>query len=330
MGLRLVLIGVVLAGLAYTGLWFQMADGARERLDAAVDAAGGTDLRIDFAAAETRGFPDRIGMLVEDLILASATAPLRLRASKLTLAARPWAPDHVLGEGEALRLQLGNLTIEAPTPRMSWIQRSESFDLDVDFGAVTLLAGSRAAPAGRAAGMQAHLRFPRGDGDGTGDLFAPQRAHIAVSATELSLENDMEAVESVSGEGVLHGALTPPLDRAALAAWRDQGGTLDIESLELAWGDLEATGEGSLSLDEAFRPLGAVTVTVNSPAALLDKLVEAGLVDTDLARRLRPALSALGQGSGGGKPISLPLTLQDGRVLLSGIPIARLQPVIGR
>jgi len=327
MGLRLLLIGIVLAGLAYTGLWFQMADGARERLDATVAAAEQRGIAIDFASAETHGFPDRIALRLEDLGLDGGPAPLHLRSARLTLAARAWAPDHLLGEGQELRLTLGDWRLAAPTSRMSWHRRSKSRDLDIEFGSVRLFPRGQGATERRAKGLELHIRLPRRDGTGESDLLAPRRARIAVASRGLVAGEGMAPIERLSGEGVLRGAIAYPFDRAALAAWRDDGGTLEIESLELAWGDLTATGSGSLSLDDAFRPIGAVTITVNDPAALLDKLAESGLVEAGLARRVRPALTALGR-SRGGEPIELPLTLQEGRLLLSGIAIARIEPVI--
>lgn len=327
MGLRLLLIGIVLAALAYTGVWFQMADGARERLDTTVAAAEQRGMAIDFASAETHGFPDRVGLRLEDLAVDGGNVPLHLQTARLRLAARAWAPEHILGEGKELRVTLNDWRLSAPTSRMSWRRRSESRDLDIDFGQVRLVPRGQSANARTAKGLELHIRLPRNGGTGESSLLAPRRARIAVSSRALALGGDMTPIERLSGKSVLRGAIAYPFDRAALAAWRDDGGTLEIESLELAWGDLNAEATGSLSLDEAFRPIGAVTITVNDPAALLDKLVESGLVEAELARRVRPALVALGR-SRGGEPIELPLTLQEGRVLLSGIAIARTRPVI--
>ena len=45
----------------------------------------------------------------------------------------------------------------------------------------------------------------------------------------------------------------------ALRRWAEKDGALDIEAMHMVWGDLDLTAEGEISLDQKYRPQGAVT-----------------------------------------------------------------------
>lgn len=130
--------------------------------------------------------------------------------------------------------------------------------------------------------------------------------------------------------GQLRGPLAPQASpRAAAAYWRDGGGVLDLSAVELAWGDLTLAGEGTLTLDEAFRPLGAFSLEATGLLALVGRLDAAGLLDPGVVPALTAALRALaaGQGHEGADRVKLPVTMQDGVLSLGVIPIGELLPL---
>lgn len=155
-------------------------------------------------------------------------------------------------------------------------------------------------------------------------------AGLPLPETEAPLSLVGARLELLSLEGVLRGRFAPgPSPRVIAAAWRDGGGILDIAALELSWGDFHVTGNGSLTLDEQFRPLGTFSFQTAGLIEVVERMDAAGLLDPDRTPLVKGALRALasGQDSQGRDLVTLPITLQDGLVMLGQIPLARLEPV---
>jgi hypothetical protein len=130
-------------------------------------------------------------------------------------------------------------------------------------------------------------------------------------------------------EGRLEGALRPSQSWTAFAAaWRDGGGILDLRAIELDWGELWMKGAGTLTLDQAFRPLGAFSFETLGLPALIARATEAGLLEPSAGQTLERALAALATGTDerGRQRVLLPVTLQDGRLYVGQIELGQLRP----
>jgi hypothetical protein len=113
--------------------------------------------------------------------------------------------------------------------------------------------------------------------------------------------------------------------REALAAWRDDGGTLEIGSLDLGWGNLQLGTKGTLALDAALQPIGALTALIRGYNEIIDALVAAGNVRPGDGAVAKIALGLLAkEGPDGSYEISAPLTLQNGYAFLGPARLARL------
>jgi len=128
----------------------------------------------------------------------------------------------------------------------------------------------------------------------------------------------------------LTGTLPPGAPAAALAAWRDGGGLLEVTNLTLVWGPLDVRADGTVTLDEALRPQGAFSAHIAGLPELLEALVAQGMMQPGAAAALRIAVLTLSEGrDGSGRPnVRLPVTLQDGTVFLGPVALARVEPVL--
>jgi hypothetical protein len=105
--------------------------------------------------------------------------------------------------------------------------------------------------------------------------------------------------------------------KAAAAAWRDSGGTVELDHLDLRWGTLGVTGSGTLALDAELQPVGGFSGAVSGYDQLMNALVAAGRVKPGDARVARLALAMLGKVGPDGRPeISASLTIQNGEMFL--------------
>jgi hypothetical protein len=118
--------------------------------------------------------------------------------------------------------------------------------------------------------------------------------------------------------------------RRLLEQWRDDGGLLKLERVELSWGPLDLEGDGALGLDRQLRPLGTFTATTKGLMETLDVLTAKGVLEPGRALPAKVGLLALGarKDEEGNPVIVLPITLQDGLLYLGPKPLLQLFPLL--
>ncbi len=116
----------------------------------------------------------------------------------------------------------------------------------------------------------------------------------------------------------LMGSLPPLPLRRAFAAWRDDGGTVEIDALSLRWPPLGLDATGTLALDQDMQPLLAGTCTVRGLFSTIDALTKAGTVHARDAGMAKLVLAFLAKPAADGeKEWNIPVTVQ-GRTLYVG------------
>ncbi|MDO8837870.1 MAG: DUF2125 domain-containing protein [Parvibaculum sp.] len=110
--------------------------------------------------------------------------------------------------------------------------------------------------------------------------------------------------------------------------WRVAGGALAISDLIVQWGPLDMTARGEVTLDDANRPQGRFDTEIADFEGLLDALVRDGLVQEREARIALAGLLLISQFQGG-EPgrVRVPVSMNDGRLYLGPLAIARLSPL---
>jgi hypothetical protein len=143
------------------------------------------------------------------------------------------------------------------------------------------------------------------------------------------------AIASLLGpriEGVtIEGALDGPVPRShalseRASAWRDGGGTLEIQHLQLNWGPLDLSASATLALDEQLQPMGAGSARMVGYAETLDALAAHGAVSKSAATAAKAVLSLLAHNPEDGSPpdVEVPLTLQYRTLSMRQVPLVRL------
>lgn len=124
---------------------------------------------------------------------------------------------------------------------------------------------------------------------------------------------------------VTHGALTTQSSPGdPLGPWREGGGRMRFEAIELNWGPLETTGTGEGGLDAQRRLDGRLVLPVDRPAPVLTAISNGPNIDND-ARR---ALSLLAAGYVvTGNDITLDIGAHGGVLRIEGLPVRALPPV---
>lgn len=339
-GAWFVALGVVLLAVgagAYTLYWYGAAEIAKEAIAVWADERRDEGFTVDYGAVEITGFPLTFDVRVDQPAFSQAAAPAwSWRSEVLTARARPWTPnrftiatatDHdveytIQGVRQRARARSSDTVVDVVL-RGSVIEKvtARSRDLRV---AVEGLTGSFGA-------ARIHIRY-QVDGTGADGIRGPS---LALSASELVLPfSELENL-GVSGRiaqfgaaATLTGPLTPgPFDRA-VTAWRDGGGAINVNTLRLEWGELRLDGDGTIALDETFRPVGALTARVLGASETINALRDAGTLSPREAAIARITLNVLSSAPEGGK-MQLPVTAQFGKLFVGPVAVFEIPPLFG-
>lgn len=137
-------------------------------------------------------------------------------------------------------------------------------------------------------------------------------------------------IESLTAEAVLTGPLPGGRDPVARTEqWRDNGGTLEVRSLNLRWGPVSGGATATLTLDETLQPMGTATLRLAGAGEAIRALSVAGVLTPRAAGTATAAVMLLQRPAedGGAPQVELPLTLQERQLTVARVPVLRLQPI---
>ena len=326
------LLGVVLLiGVgAYSAYWWIAAD--RIKLGAAnwAQAAQARQLDVSWQTIRVAGYPFAFRLELGDAVLAdkAVNPPVEVRAPALSASILPWDFDAVrLAAPSGISALFGPDT--ARLARIDAAAATGAVAAAKDGGtAIWLTLSQPTAEAGatvsaRAADAWVILppRVPAEHAE-TGLAVAALVNGLTIPAAPPELGTTIEQL----GFGVtLTGGLPNGSPKEALARWRDAGGTLALDHLDLRWGALGVTGSGTLSLDPDLQPVGGISGAISGYDQLMNALVAAGRLKASDARVARLALAMMGRVGPDGRPsISTALRIQDGELFLGPAKLGRV------
>tara|TARA_R110002111_G_scaffold130305_1_gene195133 strand:- start:3075 stop:4121 length:1047 start_codon:yes stop_codon:yes gene_type:complete len=293
----------------------------------------------------TSGFPYRIKVTAENLTL---TNPTHIQAPSIKIpefwaVVQPWQINHVIfgadGDGKARWQENGeertlNFSSTSALGSATFSLQGRLQTLALDIKELDALPSWR--PPVTAQRVQLHGR-PTPPRDNEAEDKKPQLAaqQIVLRADDITVDGMAdfplgEHIEDFSISTVLHGKI-PRLPAAdTLAIWQDNGGYVDIEALNIKWGESAMTGEGAIALDDRMRPLGKLETRISGYGAILAALTDSRQLDAQTARTIGFGLNLLSREDDDGKRyIALPLSAQDGGMYLGPVFLMRLGSVIG-
>jgi hypothetical protein len=323
--------------LAVCGAWWVAQQTLDRVIDRFVAERRAEGYQMTWRRRGIGGFPLWVEARFEQPQLAAPDGPRKWswEGTALVLAARPWNPQAV-SFAETGRQVLSVAGLAEPVTLTS----------DGFIGSLTLAQGKPAQAElaltspelwseperPDASARRVYLaidKWPNPTADEkteaiAGRVTADELALAPRLQAKLPFADPMDASLTLS----LFGAIPPGPPQQALAAWRDEGGIVEIGKLDLKWGPLGANGNGTVTLDESMRPLGAGTAVIHGWEETLDRLVAAGTVQARQASIARVVLSALSKPSADGSEVTVPVTAQNGRLSVGPVPVMGLAPVL--
>ena len=342
------LAAIALAIAGYTAFWFHIRSEAEANVEAWVKERRDAGDTVQYGSLDFGGYPFRIE--------ATATMPVFGRTSgsrawtvegdSLRVIAAPWNLGHVVAYHEgpfqihyrATRddghERMIDLTGSSEAAGASAVWKGGAWDhADLELAGLSMMAKGANAPLS-AGHFEFHVRkMHPGAPEEVGGIDQPARTEYALEASDLSfpggggqpLGSELQSFETILE---VHG--DRPLGRTIpeIEAWRDAGGIVDVKTFAVDWGPLKLTLDGSLALDEANRPVGALTAHLREYDKLIDALV--GQEKRGMDPGLKKFLDGLVQASGQPQDeLSLPFSMQDGMLYLGPVAVTTISPLIG-
>ncbi|WP_431282683.1 DUF2125 domain-containing protein [Humitalea sp. 24SJ18S-53] len=331
--LLLILLPLLVAG-GHTLLWRWMGAQIEQSFAAWADARRAQGWTIAHGPPEHGGWPFAATLRLPEIrfVGAAGTVPGGLEWTAETLTLRVALPN--IGELEVepegfQRLRLGDAEAPFIADRMLAVFALEPGvpPRDGRFAADRLRVGM--------AGGALELRAATGRFESRMSATEAEPALlIALEARDILLPMPGplgRAVTLLQTEVAMTGPIPggrQPTRRAA--TWRDAGGTFDLRSLTLQWGDVTLEGAATLALDDQLQPMGAGTLRLTGASEGLAALAEAGAVGARAAFTAQAMVAFMGRpGPEGGPPqIDVPLTLENRTVAIARIPLARMPALV--
>lgn len=334
---------LVIAG-AWVGYWYLALDTARREFA----RLGDRGIRIDCAGEEWAGFPFRVTLVCERPTFRIGTGGVTLagEGARLSATAMIYRPTHVIAElaGPSTVTQT-----RAPDPagtipdQISLVADRGPIraGLQLDHDGISRVSAHLTDWSGRLvarardrtledAAVQAdrlavHWARP------TDDDADPGLQQIALEATGLAIAGTLPAGLGIDRLVLDRVELAAAVTRVMpdLKAWQAAEGKIRIDHLALTGGDRQATGTGTVHLDDQGRLDGTLDLVVKDLDVVFDELIASGRLTGDQATLAATALRLLATGGEAPEPgwSRVPVRLSRGRLYFGPFKAGQIAPL---
>ncbi len=329
-------IGIAGAVLAYTVAWFFLANAAENRVMRQLQAQAAHGVVITVASHGKSGYPFALRVTLKEFNLTGRSGVMVARprlvlgtslfdATHLTVSARdgtlvtvPASEARAVVRG-AIETVTGNLHLGLSGLR----------DARLALEPVTVDGLVPAEKPVTAASVTLSLEKPEPE---PADHTLPG-AHLTADIATLFLPEPQIAalgntVDHLSLDAMLMGRV-PLLNEASMAAWRDEGGTIEIRAFSGQWAQLNFGLGGTLALDSSFQPEGSFDAHIDGFDEAIDALAGTHAIKAQYSDLIKMGLSVIAKpvGDQNVPTLTVPLTIQDRVLYLSRFKIMKLPEV---
>lgn len=341
----IIVLAVVIGGaVLWSGAWLVVAYRFEHSIDAWVAARRAEGWQASHGAVAVSGFPHRWRARIERPSLSRAggnSGGFSWSGPWIVLGWAPWTPRTVtLSSAETHALGFAGAAggrFRLTAAELSGLLTFRADGAIVRIGAcgdaLTVTPPSGEPFLANRAILRANLRPDAPAVAGAPPPTVEIEADIlGLTLPETSRPLLGRTIGHIAGRATVKGAMPALRPAEALAAWRDQGGVVEISRFSLGWGTLAARGDGTLALDAALQPIGAMTARIAGYAETIDRLTVAGKMTRNQGLLAKVALAALARTpEGGGRPeIAVPVSIQDRVLVVGPVRLIRLPRIVWR
>ena len=320
---------LLLAG-GYTVFWFQAGKRVTAGIEDWTTQRRAEGWFVFYDSLSVGGYPFQFRVRLDNPVVGKpATQTWSWRADALDVSAPPWATERpryiATGNGFTYNLRGLSRDILFSSPRIAG-------EVTLRDGAIDSLTAAAEKPLLDLINLPTPITANRFDLE----LHRPTEAGVALEGrfAATALDGPLEALDKMGGVIDRLAAdiqITGPIPtdgklKERVAAWRDGGGAIEAKKIHLAWGPLVADGDGTLTLDEAMRPLGAFSTSLRGLSDFVDQLVKVGLINSRAASGIKISVGLLAARNAAGGVI-VPVSAQFGKLSIGPVVVAELPPL---
>jgi hypothetical protein len=322
LGLAVLVVLLVVFG-GYSAYWLILAGRIEDGVAAWQQSARAEKIDVSWRKLRVAGFPLAFRVEIEGAELrdGAISPPPELRVPGLSGTARPW--DFAVWQLNASQGLWADLAGGGERPPLKLAARSATGTLSVEPDAKCTVwlrlddasaeAGDRVAISSADAWIIVPPDSPRRRTDPSLAIAVDLRQVQMPVATQVLGDTIDRVAFGITVKGAIAGG---PLSRA-FSAWRDAGGTIELDNLRLKWGGLGATATGTITLDQEMQPIGGFSGAIEGYDQILTALVQSGRMRASEAGLARLALTMLAKAGPDGRPaIATAFTIQGGQMFL--------------
>jgi hypothetical protein len=315
------LLLIILCG-GYTAIWFVAAGRVADGVGPWVQSLHAQNLDLTWQFLHVRGFPFafRVDLTRVQLRSGKATMPGDVQVPLLSASVSPWNL-HLVRLAAPGGIVAATGPADVPTTRLSARSAEgsavvgETEGANLWFGIDEPVVDASLHVAARKAFLWVLLPAhpPQTHTDPAVGL-ALDIWDLSLPLVPAPLRNPLDEI----GLGItVRGQVPNAPPRQAAAAWRDAGGTVELDHGTVRWGALAIHAAGTAALDADLQPTAALSGGVAGYPELMRALVAAGRIRRSDAGIADMALSFLARAGPDGRPeIGTSFTIQDGQMFL--------------
>jgi len=336
--------GIAIAAAGYTTYWFLAAEAIEDRIAGWSEAQREHGWQLAATDTDISGFPTRFYVTLREPVVTAEQDGWSWRGERLLAELRPWDFDEIIlyVNGKSLvRLKDGSewremdWHVEDGQAKLMLTDDRRVSDIALDMKSVRvegLLAGGPAS-AERVRAQSLLSLAPAAGGTGAADAIS-EVIKAAVNLERVELPEDVgeglgPSIDHLTFDASWVGPMPAEAKRDAIMAWRDAGGTIELNSLDLRWGPLGVVTQGTLALDQELRPMGALTADIVGYGDVIDALILSDVIPLGDAFMAKVAFNVMAEKAEGKPPVlrRVPLTAQGGDLYVGPVQFAKLPPL---
>jgi hypothetical protein len=314
------LTGIVLVVLiAYIAYWRYVAGQLRDQLAPWAEAQAAEGYIVHWDRVSVAGFPGPFRFKFDHLALGTARpVPLTATAARAEAWAMPWNLNHwEFTTPNGAQLAEPSNSAGVTTRRLDGtVEVTAGKITAIDVAAIDI-AGTGLAEGVAIGDAAAHIELPPRPPQSHTDIAVGLSLQLDQATLPVALPAFGHTLSGLSVAGQVKGALPPGPFTEALARWRDDGGTLELESLRLRWGALLIDASGTLALDRALQPEGAFSAVITGQDSAVDVAVMSGALKPGEAGAAKALFGLLAKPKADGQEaLTLPMTIENQQLYL--------------
>jgi len=312
---------LILAG-GYTAFWFIAAGKIEQGLGEWAETARAQKIDTSWRGLRVSGFPFAFSIDMTDAVLRDeATDPAtEIRMPLLSASTHPWdfrvwhlaAPQGLSAVGAAQAKPGATLSARSAVGAVAAASEGGAtiwLSLDMPRVEASAAMGARRADLW----LMLPARIPETHRDSNVALAA----HLHEVTVPQAPNPFRNLLDEIAFGVTIKGPIPSGPPRQAATAWRDEGGTAELDNFRLRWGTLTISGSGTLALDGDLQPMGGFSGAVEGYDELMRALVAAGRMKPSDASLARIGLALLAKAGPDGRPaITAAFTIQNGEMFL--------------